>query len=119
VPDILRAQAGDSVLGYLYNLRWRGIAYTYQSGFCFEQDPQARPGLVAHVLAIRRYRDEGMSDYRFLAGNARYKLSLATGTDSLLWMVAYRPSLVRWLAETASRAVKVLRRPQEGVKNHR
>ncbi|MDR3437873.1 GNAT family N-acetyltransferase [Telmatospirillum sp.] len=102
VPDILRARAGDTILGYLYNLRWRGVVCSYQSGFHYEQGPHARPGLVTHVLAMQQYRKEGMSIYRFLAGDARYKNSLATDKDELFWVVAYRPSMTRWLAETTN-----------------
>jgi CelD/BcsL family acetyltransferase involved in cellulose biosynthesis len=101
VPDILRVRAGETILGYLYNLRWRGAVNAYQSGFHFEDDAHARPGLVAHVLAMRMYHGEGMSADRFLAGDARYKSSLATGRDELLWMVARRPGVMRRLAETA------------------
>ena len=103
VPDMLRLRAGETVLGYLYNLRRQDMAYSYQSGFDFEADPLARPGLIAHVLAMRLYRGEGMAAYRLLAGDSRYKTSLATGTDELLWMVAYRPSVTGWLARSASR----------------
>jgi CelD/BcsL family acetyltransferase involved in cellulose biosynthesis len=109
LPDLLRLRAGSAVLGYLYTLRWRGIAAAYQSGFAFEEEPQARPGLVAHLLAMGLYRDEGLSIYRFLAGEARYKTSLATGQDELLWMIAYRPGVMRWLAETAERSVAAIR----------
>ena len=109
LPDLLRLRAGEAVLGYLYTLRWRGIAAAYQSGFRFEEDAQARPGLVAHLLAMRLYRSEGLSTYRFLAGEARYKTSLATGQDELLWMLAYRPGVMRWLAETTGRSFTAIR----------
>lgn len=107
VPDILRARAGETILGYLYNLRWRGTVYSYQSGFHYEQDSHARPGLVTHLLAMQQYRAEGMSHYRFLAGDARYKNSLATGKDELFWMVAYRPRMTRWVAKAASKFCQV------------
>ena len=101
VPDLLQLRAGDTVLGYLYNFRWRGVGYSYQSGFLYEQDTQARPGLVAHALAMQKYRTEGISTYNFLAGESRYKSSLSTGKDELLWIVARRPRLPRWLIKAA------------------
>lgn len=107
VTDLLRVRNGDAILGYLYNLRWRHVVSAYQSGFHFEDHAQARPGLVAHVLAMELYRSEGMATYRFLAGQARYKTSLASDQDQLLWMVAYRPSVTRWLGVTAERCLKV------------
>lgn len=108
VTDLLRIQSGGEVIGYLYNLRWRGVAYSYQSGFRFDDHAQARPGLVAHLLAMRRYRIEGMATYRFLAGESRYKTSLASGQDELAWILAYRPGPGRWLATMAERAIGAL-----------
>ncbi len=109
VTDLLRVRNGDMVLGYLYNLRWRHVVSAYQSGFHFEDHAQARPGLVAHVLAMELYRNEGMATYRFLAGQARYKTSLASDRDELLWLVAYRPSVTRWLGVTAERCLRAFR----------
>lgn len=101
IPDLLRLTAGDTILGYLYNLRWRNIAYSYQSGFLYGTESRWRPGLVAHVLAIRRYSLEGLELYRFLAGDARYKKSLSNGHDELFWMTVYRPSLFRSIENRA------------------
>lgn len=109
VTDLLRVRNGDIVLGYLYNLRWRHVVSAYQSGFHFEDHTQARPGLVAHVLAMDLYRNEGMATYRFLAGQARYKTSLASDRDELLWMLAYRPSVARWLGVAAERCLRAFR----------
>ncbi|WP_245644235.1 GNAT family N-acetyltransferase [Magnetospirillum moscoviense] len=105
VTDLLRIQSGGEVIGYLYNLRWRGVAYAYQSGFRFDDHAQARPGLVAHVLAMQLYRGEGLTTYRFLAGQSRYKTSLASGQDELAWILAYRPGPLRWLASIAERTI--------------
>lgn len=91
IPDLLRVRAGSQTVGYLYNFLWRGWACAYQSGLVYEEDADCRPGLVAHLLAMRRCRAEGMAGYRFLAGDSRYKASFATGQDTLLWMTARRP----------------------------
>jgi CelD/BcsL family acetyltransferase involved in cellulose biosynthesis len=109
IADLLRVRNGDTVLGYLYNLRWRHVVSAYQSGFHFEDHTLARPGLVAHVMAMELYRSEGMATYRFLAGQARYKTSLASDRDELLWLVAYRPSVARWLGVTAERCLRAFR----------
>jgi len=90
--DLLRLAAGETVLGYLYNLRRDGHVCAYQSGF----DPTAadshrKPGLVAHVLAIGRAAGEGARLYDFLAGEDRYKRSLATGSRDLVWTELVRP----------------------------
>lgn len=111
VPDLFRLQAGDTVLGYLYNLRWRGIASAYQSGFVYGPDPRWRPGLVAHVMAMKQYQREGFSIYRFLAGDARYKNSLAPDSDDLYWIECRKPSLLRDIENQMRRLWQVLCRP--------
>ena len=114
VPDMLRLRAGDRVLGYLYNLRWRGVVHTYQSGFLYGEDPRWRPGLAAHLLAMRLYAREGASAYRFLGGQARYKASLSNRTDELQWLTAYRPGAMSALEDGAralKRAVRALVTP--------
>ena len=93
-PDVLRVRAGRGAIAYLYNFVWRGEVYAYQSGFAYEPHTDARPGLVAHALAMGHYREQGLSRYRFLAGDARYKQSLSTGRDELHWLEVSRPSLL-------------------------
>ena len=84
--DLWRIAAGAETLGYLYNFRHRGTVYAYQSGLReFPGTAQARPGLVGHWLAIAEAKAAGLSRYDFLAGPARYKLSLASGSVPLAW----------------------------------
>lgn len=85
--DLLRVSAGEHVLGYLYNLRYRHTAYAYQSGFDYAlAGAQLKPGLTSHQLAIERCLREGLDRYDFLAGASRYKQSLATGATTLHWL---------------------------------
>jgi len=89
--DLLRLRAGNEVLGYLYNFKWRNVVYAYQSAFTIgSTDSRHRPGLVAHVLAMQLYREEGFVEYRFLAGDARYKRSLSNDADALVWVSVRR-----------------------------
>lgn len=84
--ELLRLSAGGTVLGYLYNLRRGGHVCAYQGGFDrAAADAHRKPGLVAHVLAIGRAAGEGAALYDFLAGEDRYKRSLATGSRDLVW----------------------------------
>jgi CelD/BcsL family acetyltransferase involved in cellulose biosynthesis len=108
--DLLRVRAGGETIGMLYNFRHRGMAYSYQSGFRYEADERLKPGLVSHVLALRRYHGEGLSTYRLLAGDSRYKNTLATGKDDLLWLVAHRRDLPHGLEAVARRLVSAVRR---------
>lgn len=85
--DLLRVSAGEQAIGYLYNFRYRGSVYAYQSGFDYSAaDSQRKPGLTCHHLAIEQYLAEGADRYDFLAGDARYKASLASGAVPLYWL---------------------------------
>ncbi len=83
--DLLRIAAGEALLGYLLNFRWRGRAMNYQSAFAPPASAKAKPGLMAHAAAVRCYAQEGLDIYSLLAGKDRYKQSLATGQEELEW----------------------------------
>lgn len=104
--DVLRIGAGGRVIGYLLNLRGHGRVHAYQSGFDYGgAGLHEKPGLTCHHAAIERARLAGDVEYDFLAGDARYKRSLATGSRNLHWLVwKPRPALFgfeavvrRWL----------------------
>lgn len=83
--DLLRIAAGETLLGYLLNFRWRGQAMNYQSAFTEPASAKAKPGLMAHAAAVRHYAAQGLDRYSLLAGKDRYKQSLATGEETLEW----------------------------------
>lgn len=99
--EVLRLSDGGAEIGYLYNFIHDGWVYAYQSGFRYDPDPRRKPGLAGHLLAMRSYGAQGMRGYRFLAGDSRYKSSLATAKDQLVWAIADRDDvfhrLERWL----------------------
>ena len=87
--DLLRVTAGATVVGYLYNFRYRGRVHAYQSGFDYNAAPEhAKPGLTCHHAAIALARRENLTAYDFLAGGDRYKTSLANATTTLYWLDA-------------------------------
>jgi CelD/BcsL family acetyltransferase involved in cellulose biosynthesis len=84
--DLLRIASPCGFVGMLYNLRFRGVAYAYQSALGDPAGhPHAKPGLVCHTLAIRRAVARGDTVYDFLAGDQRYKRSFAGGDQTLCW----------------------------------
>lgn len=101
--DMLRLSAGGETLGFLYCLRGGAGAYAYQSGFAFGAEARWRPGLVAHLLAIRHYAAAGLARYHLLAGAARYKTSLADGEDLLFWARTRRAGPLTGLLDRARR----------------
>jgi CelD/BcsL family acetyltransferase involved in cellulose biosynthesis len=102
--QVLRASAGSRLIGYLYNFRFSERVYAYQSGFAYGE-PGARPGSVAHALAIRDAYRSGASAYDFLAGRNRLKESFATDSAPMLWEVIQQPRLA-FRVERLARSVK-------------
>lgn len=85
--DLLRVSAGGRTVGYLYNLVRRGWVGNYQGGFDYAAAEQhQKPGLTCHHLAIEHYRFEKRIIYDFLAGEDRYKASLAKSHARLHWL---------------------------------
>ncbi len=104
--DLLRATAGERTIGYLYNFRRGGHVCAYQSGFDYAlPDPQAKPGLTCHHLAIERALAAGDDTYDFLGGDDRYKRSLATDAVTLAWAEALRPRSLPGLVARARAAL--------------
>ena len=96
--ELLHVTAGETTVGYLYNFIWRNWVLAYQSGLAYPDDDAARkPGLTCHHLAIAGHLDRGMAGYDFLAGDARYKTSLANASRTLSWLELgpiWRPAAV-------------------------
>ena len=86
--DLLRVSFGPRALGYLYNFRWRRRIANYQTGFDYPAEPSTplKPGLTCHHLAAEKYAAEGLDAYDLLAGESRYKSSLATNSETLHWI---------------------------------
>ncbi|MGE3332892.1 MAG: GNAT family N-acetyltransferase [Rhodospirillaceae bacterium] len=103
--QLMRASAGPAPIGYLLNFVHRGHVYAYQSGFSFRDDNRFRPGLVTHALAIVHAREQGCRGYHFMAGEGRYKASLANTEEHLFWMTLRHDDLIS-RAEEAARALK-------------
>jgi Acetyltransferase (GNAT) domain len=77
----------------LYNLRWDGRVYCYQSGRRLDLPRAIRPGIVIHAHGIRRAIEAGMREYDFLAGTSQYKRKLAPTTRPLVRLRAVRRGL--------------------------
>lgn len=104
--QLLKLQAGDSVLGYLYNFKWRGRILNYQSGFAYDTvSKHARPGLVAHALAVAVAAQRGEMIYDFMAGANRTKESLANRRYQLDWIVLRR-ARARFRLEAGLKMIK-------------
>jgi CelD/BcsL family acetyltransferase involved in cellulose biosynthesis len=103
--QLLRVSAGQETIGILYNFLQNGKVYFYQSGLNYGEAKHLKPGLVAHASAIRYCLEQGLNEYDFLAGDARYKRSLAKDSRPLAWVVFSRPHFKLALIEFL-RAIK-------------
>jgi len=113
--QLLKACAGDRVLGYLYNFRLGNRVYAYQSGFD-DADSRERPGIVTHFLAIRHAYRSGALVYDFMAGSNRLKESFATRCEPMLWQVVQHPRLALRLEALARQFKRALTmRPARGA----
>jgi CelD/BcsL family acetyltransferase involved in cellulose biosynthesis len=84
---LLKVLAGDTTIGFLYNFVWKRRMSAYQSGFAYRgSEGQAKPGATCHYAAIRNGLDLGLNIYDFLAGDDRFKRSLATQSQSQYWL---------------------------------
>lgn len=89
----VRARTTGATVGCLYNFAWRDRVLQYQSGFPIFDDARAKPGFVCHAAAIDHAAAAGLAVYDLLAGDVRYKASLATDTAWLLWCTVQRRRL--------------------------
>ena len=111
--QLLRIRAGDETIGCLYNLSYRKQVFFYQSGMSYKADKRLKPGLISHVEAIKYNAAQENSRYDFLGGFARYKNSLATGANQLMWVRIQRPRM-RFKLENKLKALSAAwRRPGE------
>jgi CelD/BcsL family acetyltransferase involved in cellulose biosynthesis len=105
--QLLRACAGDRVIGYLYNFRLGNRIYAYQSGFD-DADRREQPGFITHALAIRQAYASGACVYDFMAGRNRLKERLATRCEPILWQVIQQPRFVFRMEDAARRMKRAI-----------
>jgi CelD/BcsL family acetyltransferase involved in cellulose biosynthesis len=84
--DIVRIGCGDEVIGYIYCLVRGGWFGSYLSGFAYEADNKAKPGLVSFYLYVEHLLKSDAQVLDFLAGDHRYKTSLGTPGPRMFWL---------------------------------
>jgi len=91
--QLLRIKCENNTIGCLYNFVYKNNVYFYQSGINYALDKRLKPGLVAHVEAIKHNAAAGHKTYDFLCGDSRYKMSLATHHNRLISVRLQKPLL--------------------------
>ena len=105
---LMRLEAGDATVGYLYHLVWRGTSCFYQAGIDYRQVGQAgSPGLLLLASAINEFLGNGFDRYELMAGHVDYKRALAMAEGRMGWLSVDR---VGWRA----RIVDLYRRRRGG-----
>lgn len=107
--QILRIRAGDTVVGWVYNLAWQQQVFFYNAGLNYGLLPRHdRPGYLAHLLAVEHYLDDAMDSYDFLAGDGDYKRAMSTHVRDLHWLHVrcgrWQPALEQVLRKIGRRA---------------
>ena len=91
---LTRVSAGSLVVGYLYNLHWRGTVYFYNCGLNYGALPRYdSPGSVALAVCIQQCLEEGLEAFDFLAGAQPYKRRLSHDARTLEWIDVRRRGL--------------------------
>jgi CelD/BcsL family acetyltransferase involved in cellulose biosynthesis len=91
--ELLWLEARGRPLAAVYNIRWNGKEYFYQSGRTLDVPKRVRPGFVIHALAIQRAIAAGRREYDFLGGSSQYKSQLGTVRRALVLVRGVRAPL--------------------------
>jgi CelD/BcsL family acetyltransferase involved in cellulose biosynthesis len=91
--EIVRIRCGEQAIGFIHCLLRGGWIGSYLSGFAYEADNKAKPGLVSFHLYIQHRLKTGGEVLDFLAGDHRYKTSLGTPGPRMYW---FRVQENRW-----------------------
>lgn len=103
--QILKIFNSSMVIGVLYSFILNGRVYFYQSGLNYLPGNIYRPGMVSHYFSILHNAKNGRIYYDFLAGDAAYKISLATDSQPVYWLRLFRNPL-KYYFELGIRRVK-------------
>lgn len=105
--DLLWLEVRGAPAAVLYNIVHQGHVHFYQSGRRRDVPKQVRPGIAAHLLAIRRAIEQGYRTYDFLAPAHAYKQKLAPACERhLVTLSAAAPSLRARAFRGARRTVR-------------
>jgi CelD/BcsL family acetyltransferase involved in cellulose biosynthesis len=86
-PLLIRLNAGEQVIGYVYNLEWRGTVYFYQAGIDYQRfGNYGSPGLLLLVHAIEHSLARGHDRFELMAGDSAYKQTLGMAENKMIWL---------------------------------
>lgn len=94
--QFLRCTAGESTIGFLFNIVNDNKIEFLMSGVNYQLDSRFKPGMLCHLIAIERGLAKGYQSYDLLMGTSRYKQSLATHTEKVISLKIRKKKLRYW-----------------------
>lgn len=113
--QLVRATAGGTTIGLLYNLIHEGRVYFYQCGYRYSADRRLSPGTVSLALAIQHCLESGFQEFHFLSGGAFYKERMSNDRRRLVWAAFSRPSMRLSLLSLVKHARQGLRQSAQSA----
>ena len=85
--QLIRVNAGDHIVGYVYNLAWRDTLYFYQAGIDYRRfGDSGSPGLLLLTRAVEHALASGMTRFELMAGDSAYKRTLGMAENKMVWL---------------------------------
>lgn len=85
--QLIRVNAGDQTVGYVYNLVWRDISYFYQAGIDYKRFGSCgSPGLLLLTRAVEHALANGVARFELMAGDSAYKRTLGMAENKMVWL---------------------------------
>ena len=94
--QFLRCTAGQSVVGYLFNIAKDVKVDFLMSGINYQLDSRFKPGMLCQLIAIEKSLAKGCQTYDLLIGSSRYKKSFASQTDKVVSLKIRKKKLRYW-----------------------
>jgi CelD/BcsL family acetyltransferase involved in cellulose biosynthesis len=82
--SLVRCRAGETVLGYLFNVCFASKILFLMSGINYSVGSNLKPGYLTHLLAIEHALSKNLDSYDFLIGEANYKRSLSNQESNFI-----------------------------------
>jgi hypothetical protein len=85
--QLIRVNAGDHTVGYVYNLMWRDTSYFYQAGIDYKRFGDCgSPGLLLLTRAVEHALANGIARFELMAGDSAYKRTLGMAENKMVWL---------------------------------
>jgi CelD/BcsL family acetyltransferase involved in cellulose biosynthesis len=107
--QLVEVLAGQKAVGLIYSLTHGQRAFFYQSGLSYDADNRLKPGLVTLAAAVEQALSRGFEEFDLLAGESRYKWSLASQSRELAWIRIEQLNPRMRLARTLHSALRRIR----------